>query len=145
MWKDVWQKNCKKKKGGKKTCKKKEFCAKNLPNVLKNRVLGKKTLIWSKTFLIILIFTSPFYLIRPRKVWDIKSFKFVLLLVCSSKLVKKLKTSNMFWWKKIQRNLETGTTSNRGAKFKTSLRVGFLLDFRNFIFASSAARMKKYL
>ena len=33
----------------------------------------------------------------------------------------------------------------REAKFKTSLRVGFLLDFRNFIFASSAARIKKYL
>ena len=26
--------------------------------------------------------------------------------------------------------------SNREAKFKTSLRVGFFLDFRNFIFAS---------
>ena len=33
----------------------------------------------------------------------------------------------------------------RDAKFKTSLRVGFFLDFRNFIFASSAAaRIKKY-
>jgi hypothetical protein len=29
-------------------------------------------------------------------------------------------------------------------KSKTSLRVGFSLDFRNFIFASSAARIKKY-
>ena len=47
-----------KKKRKKKTCKKK-FCAKNLPNVLKNRGFGrkinpnygKKTLIWSKTLL----------------------------------------------------------------------------------------------
>ena len=31
----------------------------------------------------------------------------------------------------------------REAKFKTSLKVGFFLDFRNFIFASSAARIKK--
>jgi hypothetical protein len=32
----------------------------------------------------------------------------------------------------------------REAKFKTSLRVGFFLDSRNFIFASSPARIKKY-
>jgi hypothetical protein len=30
----------------------------------------------------------------------------------------------------------------REAKFKTSLRVDFFLDFRNFIFASSPARIK---
>ena len=39
-------------------------------------------------------------------------------------------------WKKFE--------ACREAKFKTSLRVGFFLDFRNFIFASSAARIKKY-
>ena len=33
----------------------------------------------------------------------------------------------------------------REAKFKTSLGVGFFLDFRNFIFASFPARIKKYL
>ena len=34
--------------------------------------------------------------------------------------------------------------THREAKFKTSLRVGFFLDFRNFNFASSTARIKKY-
>ena len=38
----------------------------------------------------------------------------------------------------------TIVASLREAKFKTSLRVGFFLDFRNFVFASSAARIKKY-
>ena len=33
----------------------------------------------------------------------------------------------------------------REAKFKTSLRVGFFLDFRNLIFASPAAIIKKCL
>ena len=37
------------------------------------------------------------------------------------------------------------TELNREAKSKTSLRVGFFLDFINFIFASFAARIKKYL
>ena len=32
----------------------------------------------------------------------------------------------------------------REANFKTSLMVGFSLEFRNFIFASPAARIKKY-
>ena len=36
-------------------------------------------------------------------------------------------------------------TTFREAKFKTLLRIGFFLDFRNFIFASSAGRIKKYL
>ena len=36
------------------------------------------------------------------------------------------------------------TNLSREAKFKTSLGVGFFLDFRNFIFASSAMRIKKY-
>ena len=33
----------------------------------------------------------------------------------------------------------------RDAKSKTSLRVGFFLDFRNFLFTSYAAKIKKYL
>ena len=32
----------------------------------------------------------------------------------------------------------------REAKFKTSLRVGFFLDLRNFTFASSSARIERY-
>ena len=44
----MFDKKIVKKNKEKKTCKKK-FCAKNLPNVLKNRVLGrKKTLIMEK-------------------------------------------------------------------------------------------------
>ena len=35
--------------------------------------------------------------------------------------------------------------SFREAKFKTLLRAGFFLDFRNFIFTSSAARIEKCL
>ena len=51
-----------------------------------------------------------------------------------------------FWSGKINYNhTYKEILANREAKFKTSLRVGFFLDFRNFIFASFAAKIKKYL
>ena len=51
-----------------------------------------------------------------------------------------------FWSGKINYNhTYKEILANREAKFKTSLRVGFFLDFRNFIFASFAARIKNYL
>ena len=59
--KGYFDKKIVKKKKGKKKRVKKKFCAKNLPNVLKNRVFGekkttngKKKLIWSKTLIVYL-------------------------------------------------------------------------------------------